>query len=113
MELNAIQSEDTYTHVALTGKMDVGGVGEIENKFLSVTAGQKKSAVVDISGVNFLGSMGIRIFLDAAKTLAKEKKKLILLNPQPLVGEVLEASGIGDIVPIETDTAAAVALAKA
>ncbi len=113
MEIKAIQLEETYTHIALIGKMDVGGVGEIENKFLGYTAARKKNTVVDLSGVNFLGSMGIRIFLDAAKSLAREKKQLILLNPQPLVGEVLEASGIGDLVSIQNDEAAAIALAKA
>jgi anti-anti-sigma factor len=113
MEIKAIQLEDTYTHIALIGKMDVGGVGEIENKFLGYTAARKKNTLVDISGVNFLGSMGLRIFLDAAKSLAREKKQLILLNPQQLVGEVLEASGIGDLVSIQNDEAAAIALAKA
>jgi len=113
MELNLIHSDDTYTHIALAGKLDVGGVGEIENKFLGYTAARKKGAVVDISGVNFLGSMGLRIILDAAKSLNREKKKLVLLAPQPLVNEVLEASGIGDVVAIETDPAAAVALAQA
>ena len=112
MELNVIHSDDSYTHIALVGKLDVGGVGEIENKFLGFTAARKKNAVVDISGVNFLGSMGLRVFLDAAKSLAREKKQLILLNPQPLVGEVLEASGIGEIVSIQTDAASAVALAQ-
>ena len=113
MELNVIHSDETYTHIALVGKLDVGGVGEIENKFLGYTAARKKSAVVDISGVNFLGSMGLRIILDAAKTLNREKKRLIILNPQPLVNEVLEASGIGEIVSIQTDTATAVAQAQA
>src|ERR1700729_1421007 len=113
MELQLIYKDETYTHIALVGKLDVGGVGEIENKFLGYTAAAKRNAVVDISGLTFLGSMGLRILLDAAKTLGREKKKLILLNPQPLVGEVLEASGIGEIVTIESDTAAAVALAQA
>jgi anti-anti-sigma factor len=113
MELNVIHSDDSYTHIALVGKLDVGGVGEIENKFLGHTAARKKSAVVDISGVSFLGSMGLRIILDAAKTLNREKKQLILLNPQPLVNEVLEASGISEIVSIQTDEAASVALAQA
>jgi len=112
MELNVIQSDDSYTHIALVGKLDVGGVGEIENKFLGFTAARKKTAIVDLYGVTFLGSMGLRIFLDAAKSLAREQKKLILVGPQPLVGEVLEASGIGDLIAIETDPAAAVALAK-
>ena len=113
MELKVIQSDETYTHIALAGKLDIGGVGEIENKFIGYTAARKKNAAVDISGITFLGSMGLRIFLDAAKTLNREKKKLILLNPQPLVNDVLQASGIGDLVSIEHDTATAVAQAKA
>ena len=112
MELKAIATDDAYTHLALIGKMDILGVGEVENKFIGYTAARKKSAVVDISGVTFLGSMGLRIFLSAAKALSLEKKKLILLNPQPLVKEVLEASGISDVVLIETDSAAAVVAAK-
>lgn len=113
MELKVIQTDDTYSHIALVGKLDIGGVGEIENKFLGYTAARKKSSIVDLSGVTFLGSMGLRVFLDAAKSLNREKKKLILLNPQPLVNEVLEASGISDIVSIEHDAAAAIASAQA
>ena len=113
MELKVITADDAYTHLALIGKMDILGVGEVENKFIGYTAARKKSAVVDLSGVTFIGSMGLRIFLSAAKALQLEKKKLILLNPRPLVADVLELSGIGDIIPIEHDTAAAVAKAKA
>lgn len=113
MELNVIHTDETYTHIALVGKLDIGGVAEIENKFIDNAIDRKQSTVVDLSGVTFLGSMGLRIFLNAAKALKKEKKKLILLNPQPLVNEVLTASGISDIVPISHDTAAALADAQA
>ncbi|MCE0498680.1 MAG: STAS domain-containing protein [Methylacidiphilales bacterium] len=113
MELKVITADDAYTHLALIGKLDILGVGEVENKFIGYTAARKKSAVVDLSGITFMGSMGLRIFLSAAKALNLEKKKLILLNPQPLVNEVLEASGIGDVVMITSDTDAAVAAAKA
>jgi anti-sigma B factor antagonist len=112
MELKVIATDDAYTHLALTGKLDILGVGEVENKFIGYTAARKKGAVIDLSGVTFLGSMGLRIFLSAAKALGLEKKKLVLLNPQPLVNEVLTASGIGEVVLITTDTAAAVAAAK-
>ncbi|MGA2053590.1 MAG: STAS domain-containing protein [Opitutales bacterium] len=113
MELTAIETDGTYTHIALVGKLDIAGVGQVENKFLGYTAASKKNSIVDLSGVTFLGSMGLRIFLSSAKSLNLEKKKLILLNPQPLVNEVLDASGIGDVVAIEHDTAAALAEAKA
>jgi anti-sigma B factor antagonist len=113
MEIKALHTDDTYTHIALIGKLDVGSVNEIENKFLGYTSARKKNTLVDISEVTFLGSMGLRIILDAAKSLAREKKQLILLNPQPLVAEVLEASGISELVSIQTDSAAALAMVKA
>jgi len=113
MELKVISADDVYTHLALSGKLDILGVGEIENKFIGYTAARKKNALVDISGITFMGSMGLRIFLSAARSLALEKKSLILLNPQPLVKEVLEASGIEDLVVIEDNAESALAKAKA
>jgi anti-anti-sigma factor len=113
MELKVINADGPYTHIALSGKLDVLGVGEIENKFIGYTAARKKNAVIDISGVTFMGSMGLRIFLSAARSLNLEKKLLILLNPQPLVNEVLEISGIQDMVVIEHDAEAALNKAKA
>ena len=63
--------------------------------------------------VTFTGSMGLRLFLSAARSLKLEKKSLILLNPQPLVDEVLKASGIEDAVAVEHDADSALAKAKA
>ena len=113
MELKVITTDDVYTHIALSGKLDVLGVGEIENKFIGYTAARKKNALVDQSGVTFMGSMGLRIFLSSARSLGLEKKSLILLNPQPLVNEVLDASGIEDVVIIEHDVESALAKARA
>jgi anti-sigma B factor antagonist len=113
MELKVINLDDIYTHLALAGKLDIAGVGDIENKFIGYTAARKKNALVDVSAVTFLGSMGLRLLLSAAKSLSWEKKSLILLNPQPLVNEVLEASGFDEVVVIEHDAASALAKAKA
>jgi len=113
MELKVINNDGVYTHFALSGKLDIMGVGEIENKFIGYTAAQKKNALVDISGITFMGSMGLRLFLSAARSLNLEKKSLILLNPQPLVNEVLETSGIQDMVIIEHNAESALGKAKA
>jgi len=113
MELKVINTDDAYTHLALCGKLDIMGVGEIENKFIGYTAARKKNALVDMSEVTFMGSMGLRLFLSAARSLSLDKKSLILLNPQPLVNEVLEVSGIQDVVAVEHNTETALNRAKA
>ncbi len=113
MELKVITTDEVYSHLALVGKLDIAGVGAIENKFLGYTAARKKSAIVDLSEVPFMGSMGLRLFLSSAKALGLAQKKLILLNPQPMVKEVLDASGIGDVVAIVHDKDEALNLAQA
>ncbi len=107
------KDDDVFTHIALMGKLDIAGVGAVEMKFLGYTAARKKNAIVDLSEVSFMGSMGLRIFFSAAKALALEKKKLILLRPHPMVNEVLEASGIGSVAVITQDSGEAVIAAKA
>ncbi len=112
MEIKIIEMDDSYTHLALVGRLDVIGAGEIENKFIGFSAARKKNTVADLAEVSFLGSMGIRIFMSTAKALGLEGKKLILVNPQPEVSKVLEVSGILTFIPLAADTAAAVALTK-
>jgi len=113
MELIVINADDTYTHIALSGKLDILGVSEIEDQFIGLTAARKKNALVDISAVTLTGSMGLRLFLKAARSLSAEKKSLILLNPQPLVNDILEESGIRRVVAVEHDAEAALGKAKA
>ncbi|MCE0523879.1 MAG: STAS domain-containing protein [Methylacidiphilales bacterium] len=112
MEIKVIHTGDDYTHLALCGRMDVTGVNEIEAQFLTLTAERKLSAVIDISEVSFTGSSGLRLFLRAVKTLHKEKKVLILLNPQPMLKAVLLDSGIQDTVIIEKNLESAISRAK-
>jgi len=113
MELKVINTDEAYTHLALGGKMDNLGVTEIEEQFLSLVVGAKKNAVIDISEVTFMGSNGLRLFLRALKGLRPEKKKVILLNPKPMLKAVLIDSGIQDALTIENDTESALLKAKA
>jgi anti-anti-sigma factor len=112
MEIKVIEMDDTYTHLALIGRLDVIGAGEVENKFIGFVAARKKNAVIDLSGVSFLGSMGIRLLITTAKALGLEGKQMILLNPRPLVLEVLGASGIDTLIEVTDDAEAAVLKAK-
>lgn len=99
-ELRLIEQADTHTTVALTGSMDVAGAGAIETKFIGHTVARKKHALVDMSGVDFLGSMGIRVFVSTAKALMREQKKLVLFAAQPLIEKTLMMSGFAAVVPV-------------
>jgi anti-anti-sigma factor len=114
MEIKVISADEAnFTHLALCGKMDNQGVIEIEEQFLALTVGRGVGAVIDISEVTFMGSNGLRLFLRAVKGLRPLKKVVILLNPRPLLHEILLDSGIQEAVAIEHNTESAIRRAQA
>ncbi len=101
------RKDDQVTHLALIGRLDALGVQKIELPFTALTASRRKPAVVDLAEVTFLSSLGVRILLSSAKALAAHGTKLVLLNPQPQVLQVLELGQIVAIIPVEADLSAA------
>jgi anti-anti-sigma factor len=87
------------TKVTLVGKLDIAGAETIGLP-LATVAGTRTSIVVDMMGVDFIASIGIRHLVMAAKAVARGPGKLVLLDPTPLVTEVLVTSGLDDFLPI-------------
>ena len=85
--------------VGLIGKLDIAGA-EVIAIPLATLAGGKKGVVVDMSGVTFLASIGIRHLVSATKTLSRKGGKLVILNPTDAVKEVLVTSGVNELMPI-------------
>lgn len=104
--------EDEVARIALTGRLDLAGAGEIETDFTGHTGATERSVVVDLSEVSFLASVGMRMLLQAAKTLRVADRRLVLLRPQQNVKQALEVAGLAGILPITDDEAAALALAR-
>ena len=86
--------------IKLGGRLDIIGTGAIETKFAGYCAGENPRVVVDLSDVDFLASIGIRLLMLTAKSIASRGGKMALLNPIPDVQNVLEITGIPAIIPI-------------
>jgi len=87
------------TRVTLVGKLDIAGAQAVELP-LATVAGTKRNVVVDMAGVDFIASIGIRHLVLTAKAVARGAGKLVLLGPNQLVTEVLVTAGLGDFLPI-------------
>jgi anti-sigma B factor antagonist len=100
IQLNEVQMDDRITHLAIIGKLDVTGLHAIDMKFHGYTAARRKPTLVDISGVDFITSLGMGMFISCARSLGRFGAKMVLLNPQPEVERALRAVGIDQGVPI-------------
>jgi anti-anti-sigma factor len=112
MELRVVKQDPELTHIALVGRLDVPGVQSIEDKFFEHTASRGKPALVDLSGVTFIGSTGLRMLLKAVKELQKNGAKMVLLQPQPLVEQSLIYVAFNQLMPIAYEQDRALELLK-
>jgi anti-sigma B factor antagonist len=98
--------------VILDGRLDIAGAERIDLQF-SAIAGAHKGVVVDLAGVSFLASIGIRTLLLGAKSVQRRGGSLVLLNPVENVERVLSVAGMTQLMPIYHDSAAALAAVSA
>jgi anti-anti-sigma factor len=98
MDINEEQVNGGVVKINLSGRMDIEGVGQIETRFSGMTAAPRMSIVVDMSGVPYMSSIGIRALLINAKAVSRRGGKLVLLSPQPDVKNVLMTSGIDQLI---------------
>lgn len=113
MEMEVIELEGNARRIVLHGRLDTPGVGQIETRFSACIVPGGRRAVVDLSDVSFIASMGLRMFISVARAAGRNGGTLVLLAPQPMVNEVFANAALGDIIPIVFEAKAAAALLAA
>ena len=114
MEIQIDTADPALRRVRLAGRLDSAGVGRVDVRFLAATAGAGQHTIADLSGVEFIASLGIRMLVEAARTLSNKGKKLVLVVPGGLVADTLHDGGIDQLIPtVTSDTEAAALVAAA
>jgi anti-anti-sigma factor len=85
--------------VVLTGRLDIAGAHTIDLQF-SAVSGAYRNLIIDMAGVSFLASIGIRTLLLGAKTVQRRGGKFLIVAPRPDVAEVLTVTGVDELMPI-------------
>jgi anti-sigma B factor antagonist len=81
---------DQPVRLALVGQLDTHGETQISAKMTELTVPAGRDAIVDMSGVTYISSMGISLLLTISSGLKRQGKRLMLLAPQPFVAKVLQ-----------------------
>ncbi len=107
--MEVLDRPGAVTWIQLKGRLDLPGVEAVETKFLALT-GPGRPVVVDLSGVGFVGSLGIAMLFQASRALTLRKTKLVLLSPSDQIERVFRTSGLFEVATLarsEGDAAAA------
>ena len=108
MELKVLSETPELIRVRLSGTLDSSGVGEVEDdlKLSVVRAGYQQSAIVDLSGVSYMTSEGLRLLISVSRLVKRKGAKFVLLKPQRTVAEVIQISGLSNLLGVAMDEAA-------
>ncbi len=86
--------------VELSGRLDTLGVDSIETKFNAAALSAGRPTLVDLTRVDFVSSMGVRLLITAAKTMKARHQQLLLVVPPGPVREMLETAAIDTLIPM-------------
>jgi anti-anti-sigma factor len=108
MQMAIEELAGNVTKVAFDGRFDIAGAEAVDLK-MNVLAGTKKCILIDMQKVSFLGSMGLRTIVSAARAIKGRGGKIAVFGPDQEVEKVLTMSGVNAMVPIHHDLASAIA----
>lgn len=100
MEMVISEVAPTVAKLSLRGRLDTPGVDRIETRFTAAVTPTGKHALIDLSGVSALTSMGIRMLISTARAMQARKTKMVIFGAQDGVMESLEHVSLDQIIPI-------------
>lgn len=109
MDFQVVELGPSANKIVLAGRLDSSTVGKIEIPFTASVASAGRSAVLDLTGLEFLSSLGIRLLLSNAQVVTRRGGRVVAFGAQPAVAEVLTAMALDALLPLVTTEDEAVA----
>ena len=92
------EDKGTVTVVSVTGSMDAATSPELTDYLNKEMSAGKKKLVVNLSGLEYTSSAGLRVLLNAVKEARKHGGDLRVAAAQPNVNKVFVVSGFTSIL---------------
>ena len=89
--------------VQVEGRIDTTNYNEFEMAMNEVFKDEVKQIYLDCSGLNYISSSGLRIFLTIQKKMMAVGGKFKLFAMQPAIKEIFDISGFSSIFSIYPD----------
>ncbi|MGE3294626.1 MAG: STAS domain-containing protein [Geminicoccaceae bacterium] len=96
--------------VRAEGDLTAATSAPLEELVRAEIAGGVRRIVIDLEGVRYVASAGLRVFMIAAKTIGPDGR-LLLAGANAAVRQVLDMTGLSGIIGVYPTTAEAVAAA--
>ena len=93
--------------IKVDGRIDTTNYNEFEQEINAIFGDKVKLLYLDCSGLNYISSSGLRIFLTIQKKMMASGGKFKLFALQPTIQEIFDISGFSSTFSIYPDLASA------
>lgn len=111
MQISEDKNGDVLT-VGLKGRLDAATSKTVEEFLLKKIDAGEKHLVLDLAQLDYISSVGLRVFMMAAKRLKIVQGKIVVCSLQPPIKQVFEIAGFTNLFPMFDTREAAAAGAK-
>ena len=108
MEIQTERANGTLIAKA-EGRIDGVNARDFEEALKAAISTDDNTVVMDLEGLSYISSAGLRVILLIAKTLRKRNADLILCSLSDPIREVFEISGFDKIIPVHASREQALA----
>lgn len=90
-------------HVVLRGELDLSTVDKVEKALAVLHEGDDEVLVLDLSGLSFLDSTGLRLMVTADQRAQKEGRRLVIVKGPDTVQRVFSITKLDETLEMVDD----------
>jgi len=96
----SVLEKDGWVVVAVTGRIDAPAAADLEASLAGALSAEPPRLALDLAGVDYLSSPGLRVLLTSLKAVHRWGGALRLLAPKAHIRHVLAVSGLERVFEI-------------
>ena len=88
--------------IAPKGAIDLANARDLGSRLAELAGENGLQAILDLSGVSFIDSVGLGVVLKAASRFHRQGKRLLIVAPDGPVRRILDFAGVTDRLAVVT-----------
>lgn len=96
----AVRNVDGVTILDVVGEIDLYTVPQLEEVLREAASAAKPLLGVNLTGVNYLDSSGLRVLSEWYKQAHARQGAFAVIADQPTIQKLFRITGLGEIVPV-------------
>ena len=102
LELETRRGEG-LVQLVLRGELDLSTVQKVEDELAAIEAGDDQVLVIDLSGLTFLDSTGLRLMVTADQRAQKDGRRLVIVKGPETVQRVFSITKLDETLEMVND----------